>query len=63
MSLLSSSRLEICWERKDELQDIERIMNIIEKEEQKIWCKKDIRALDAKMVRYHSPFHQLQELH
>ena len=35
-------------------------MNIIEKGEQKIQRKKDIKkALDAKMARYRSPFHQL----
>ncbi len=48
------------WERKEELQDHDRIMSIIEKGEQKIQRKKDIRrALDAKMSRYRSPFHQL----
>ena len=48
------------WERKDELQDHDRIMSIIEKGEQKIQRKKDIRrALSAKMARYRSPFHQL----
>ena len=48
------------WERKDELQDIDRIMNIIEKGEQKIQRKEDIKkALDTKMARYRSPFHQL----
>ena len=40
------------WERKDELTDIDRIMNVIDKGEQKIQRKKDIRsALEAK-VRY-----------
>ncbi len=35
-------------------------MNIIEKGEQKIQRKKDIRrALEEKMCRYKSPFHQL----
>lgn len=48
------------WDRKDELQDHDRIMSIIEKGEQKIQRKKDIRrALSAKMARYRSPFHQL----
>lgn len=48
------------WERKDELQDLDRIISIIEKGEQKIQRKKDIRrALSAKMARYRSPFHQL----
>ena len=51
---------KVFWERKDELQDHDRIMNIIEKGEQKIQRKKDIRrALDEKMARYKSPFHQL----
>lgn len=51
---------KVFWERKDELQDHDRIMNIIEKGEQKIQRKKDIRrALDEKMSRYKSPFHQL----
>ena len=54
------SYAKVFWERKDELQDIERIMSIIEKGEQKIQRKKDIKkALDAKMGRYRSPFHQL----
>lgn len=48
------------WERKDELQDLDRILGIVEKGEQKIQRKKDIRrALSAKMARYRSPFHQL----
>lgn len=51
---------KVFWERKDELQDLERILSIIEKGEQKIQRKKDIRrALSAKMARYRSPFHQL----
>jgi hypothetical protein len=51
---------KVFWERKDELQDHDRIMSIIEKGEQKIQRKKDIRrALSAKMARYRSPFHQL----
>ena len=38
------------WERNEELQDLERIMSIIDKGEQKIQRKKDIkRALDAKV--------------
>lgn len=41
---------EVFWERNEELQDLERIMNIIDKGEQKIQRKKDIkRALDAKV--------------
>ena len=48
------------WERKDELQDIDKVMSIIDKGEQKIQRKKDIKkALDIKMSRYRSPFHQL----
>lgn len=50
----------VFWERKDELQDLDRVMSIIDKGEQKIQRKKDIKkALDAKMARYRSPFHQL----
>lgn len=48
------------WDRKDELQDLDRVMSIIEKGEQKIQRRKDIKkALDIKMKRYRSPFHQL----
>ena len=51
---------EIFWSRKDELQDHDRVMSIIEKGESKIQRKKDIRrALSAKLARYRSPFHQL----
>jgi len=51
---------EIFWARKDELQDHDRVMSIVEKGESKIQRKKDIRrALSAKMARYRSPFHQL----
>lgn len=51
---------KVFWQRKDELQDHDRVMNIIEKGEQKIQRKKDIRrALEEKMSRYKSPFHQL----
>ena len=51
---------KVFWERKDELQDIDRVMSIIDKGEQKIQRKKDIKkALNAKMARYRSPFHQL----
>lgn len=52
---------KVFWERREELTDHDRIMSIIEKGEQKIQRKKDIRrALDAKMARYKSPFHQLR---
>lgn len=38
------------WERKDELEDHDRIMALIEKGEQKIQRKKDIKnALDTKV--------------
>lgn len=51
---------KVFWERREELTDLERVMAIIEKGEQKIQRKKDIkRALEAKMSRYRSPFHQL----
>ena len=51
---------KVFWERREELTDLDRVMAIIEKGEQKIQRKKDIkRALEAKMSRYRSPFHQL----
>lgn len=38
------------WDRNEELQDLDRIMSIIDKGEQKIQRKKDIkRALDSKV--------------
>ncbi|XP_065886497.1 SWI/SNF-related matrix-associated actin-dependent regulator of chromatin subfamily A member 5-like [Dysidea avara] len=50
----------VFWERKDELEDHDRIMTLIEKGEQKIQRKQDIRnALDTKMSFYRAPFHQL----
>ena len=52
---------KVFWERKEELTDLDRVMAIIEKGEQKIQRRKDIkRALEAKMSRYRSPFHQLR---
>ena len=40
----------VFWERKDELEDHDRIMALIEKGEQKIQRKKDIRnALETKV--------------
>jgi len=40
----------VFWERKDELEDHDRIMALIEKGEQKIQRKKDIKnALDTKV--------------
>ena len=54
------SYAKVFWERCEELTDLDRLMSIIEKGEQKIQRKKDIkRALEAKMARYRSPFHQL----
>ena len=51
---------KVFWERREELTDLDRVMAIIEKGEQKIQRRKDIkRALEAKMSRYRSPFHQL----
>ena len=51
---------KVFWERSEELTDLDRVLSIIEKGEQKIQRKKDIRrALEAKMTRYRSPFHQL----
>lgn len=52
---------EVFWERKDELQDLEKIMAQIERGEAKIQRRISIKkALDAKMARYRSPFHQLR---
>jgi hypothetical protein len=49
------------WERCNELQDIERILNQIEKGEAKILRRISIKkALDAKMARYRAPFFQLR---
>jgi len=49
------------WERCNELQDIEKIMAQIERGEAKIQRRISIkRALDAKMLRYKAPFHQLR---
>ncbi|XP_001632824.2 SWI/SNF-related matrix-associated actin-dependent regulator of chromatin subfamily A member 5 [Nematostella vectensis] len=51
----------VFWERNDELQDLERIMAQIERGESKIQRRISIKkALDAKMARYRSPFHQLR---
>merc|ERR1712141_131408 len=51
----------VFWERKEELQDIERIIAQIEKGEAKIQRRSLIRkALDAKIARYRAPFHQLR---
>merc|ERR1711953_877503 len=49
------------WERCQELQDIDRIMTQIEKGEAKIQRRALIgKALDAKIVQYRAPFHQLR---
>lgn len=51
----------VFWERCNELQDIEKIMAQIERGEAKIQRRISIkRALDAKMMRYKAPFHQLR---
>jgi SWI/SNF-related matrix-associated actin-dependent regulator of chromatin subfamily A member 5 len=51
----------VFWERCHELTDCDRIMAQIEKGEQRIQRRQDIkRALDAKMSRYRAPFHQLR---
>ncbi|XP_076316124.1 LOW QUALITY PROTEIN: SWI/SNF-related matrix-associated actin-dependent regulator of chromatin subfamily A member 5-like [Tachypleus tridentatus] len=51
----------VFWERCHELQDIERIMAQIERGEARIQRRASIKkALDAKMVRYRAPFHQLR---
>ncbi|KAG1693943.1 SWI/SNF-related matrix-associated actin-dependent regulator of chromatin subfamily A member 5 [Nymphon striatum] len=51
----------VFWERCNELQDIERIMAQIERGEAKIQRRAGIKkALDAKIVRYRAPFHQLR---
>ncbi|XP_052277512.1 LOW QUALITY PROTEIN: SWI/SNF-related matrix-associated actin-dependent regulator of chromatin subfamily A member 5-like [Dreissena polymorpha] len=51
----------VFWERCNELQDIEKIMAQIERGEAKIQRRISIkRALDAKMIRYKAPFHQLR---
>jgi superfamily II DNA/RNA helicase len=52
---------KVFWERCNELQDIERILNQIEKGEAKIQRRISIKkALDAKMARYKAPFFQLR---
>lgn len=51
----------VFWERYLELTDSERIIAQIEKGEQRIQRRQDIkRALEAKMTRYRAPFHQLR---
>ena len=49
------------WDRCHELTDCDRILAQIEKGEQRIQRRQDIKkALDAKMARYRAPFHQLR---
>jgi hypothetical protein len=51
----------VFWERCNELTDIERIMAQIERGEAKIQRRISIKeAMEAKMARYKSPFHQLR---
>jgi len=51
----------VFWDRCHELTDCDRIIAQIEKGEQRIQRRQDIkRALDAKMARYRAPFHQLR---
>lgn len=52
---------QVFWERCHELTDCDRILAQIEKGEQRIQRRQDIKkALDAKMARYRAPFHQLR---
>lgn len=52
---------KVFWERCNELQDIDRILSLIEKGEQKIQRRASIKkALDSKMARYKAPFYQLK---
>ncbi|XP_066923366.1 SWI/SNF-related matrix-associated actin-dependent regulator of chromatin subfamily A member 5-like [Clytia hemisphaerica] len=51
----------VFWERCNELTDIDKIMAQIERGEAKIQRRISIkRAMEAKMARYKSPFHQLR---
>jgi len=51
----------VFWERCNELTDIERVMAQIERGEAKIQRRISIKeAMEAKMARYKSPFHQLR---
>ncbi|KAK3100807.1 hypothetical protein FSP39_025526 [Pinctada imbricata] len=51
----------VFWDRCNELTDIEKIMAQIERGEAKIQRRISIKkALDAKMMRYRAPFHQLR---
>lgn len=51
----------VFWERCTELTDCDRILAQIEKGEQRIQRRQDIKkALETKMARYRAPFHQLR---
>ncbi|XP_047126263.1 SWI/SNF-related matrix-associated actin-dependent regulator of chromatin subfamily A member 5 isoform X1 [Hydra vulgaris] len=51
----------VFWERCNELTDIDKIMSQIERGEAKIQRRISIKeAMEAKMARYKSPFHQLR---
>ncbi|KPM06895.1 SWI/SNF-like protein 1 [Sarcoptes scabiei] len=52
---------KVFWERFQELADCEKIIAQIEKGEQRIKRRQDIkRAIEMKMARYSAPFHQLR---
>ncbi|KAH9422040.1 SWI/SNF- matrix-associated actin-dependent regulator of chromatin sub A member 5 [Dermatophagoides pteronyssinus] len=52
---------KVFWERYQELADSEKIIAQIEKGEQRIKRRQDIkRAIEMKMQRYSAPFHQLR---
>jgi len=52
---------DVFWDRYQDLTDADRIIAQIEKGEQRIQRRQDIkRALETKMSRYRSPFHQLR---
>ena len=49
----------VFWERRDELEDHDRIMALIEKGEQKIQRKKDIKnALDTKVKIHNNSYNE-----
>ncbi|PAV80506.1 hypothetical protein WR25_02935 [Diploscapter pachys] len=49
------------WDRFDELQDSEKILNQIEKGEARIQRRQSVKkGLDAKIAKYKAPFHQLR---
>lgn len=55
------SYADVFWERYQDLTDADRIIAQIEKGEQRIQRRQDIkRALEIKMSRYRAPFHQLR---